>query len=419
VTGSAAAEPRLRRLPALAPTALFAALAAYTVARAALRFPYSDDFDLAVDKTPGWAWLWAQHNEHRIPLPKLLLVACARHGDFRVGVWLSLALMTAAAAWLVVRLGRRLDGGARLAVCVLVPAVLLNPANNAWRWDVELQFVTCAALVLVAFVHALDARRAGDAILFAVASLLLPLTGGNGLVLSGATIAAALVLARDRGLAAPTRAIFVAGAVLTLAVDLAYLHGYHAPAQHDAFRAGSLAQLADVAAHLAVAPLGSLAERAAVPVAIVLGIVAAAIAVAVSAARTPRRLVLAIFFAGNLAVLVAIAWARAGRGWIVGLEAHYASLVAPAYCVGIVAFASTAIAARARRAVLVVGALAAAMCLAYVPTATPETRRLEHAFIADRGAGVGSDELVARYLRLFYYVDTPESRAVVARYLRR
>ena len=65
----------------------------------------------------------------------------------------------------------------------------------------------------------------------------------------------------------------------------------------------------------------------------------AAVAVAAWAARTPQRLLLAIFFAGNLAVVGAIAWARAGRGWIPGLEAHYASLVAPGYCVGIVAFA--------------------------------------------------------------------------------
>ena len=401
----------------MAPTALFAALAAYTVARAALRFPYSDDFDLAVDKTPTLAWLWAQHNEHRIALPKLVLVACARHGDFRVGVWLSLALLVATSAWLVLRLGRRLDGSARLAVCVLVPAVLLNPANNAWRWDVELQFVACAALGLVAFVHALDARHARDAAVFAVASLLLPLTGGNGLVLSGATILAAIVVARDAGLDAPTRAIFVAGAVVTFAVDVAYLHGYRAPAQHETFHAVSLAQLADVAAHLAVAPLGGLAERVAIVAAIVVAV--AAVAVAVWAARTPQRLLLAIFFAGNLAVLGAIAWARAGRGWIPGLEAHYASLVAPAYCVGIVAFASTTVAARARRAIVVVGALAVAMCLAYVPTATPETRRLEQAFVADQCAGVANDVLTTRYLRLFYYVDTPESRAVVAAYVSR
>ena len=405
MTGSAA-DSRRAAAKRLLPTAGFAALAAFTVARSALRFANSDDFDLALDKwPPPVAWLWAQHNEHRILLPKLLLAWCARHGDFRVGVWLSLALLTAACAWLVTRVERG------LVADVLVPALLLCPANNAWHWDVELQFVACAALFVVAFAAALTARGPRDAIILAVASLLLPLTGGNGLVLSGATILAALVLARDRAFDRSTRAIFVAGAILTLALDVAYVHGYRAPPQHEALHATSPAQLVSVAAHLLLAPLGGVAERFVVVAAplVALAFVAAAVAIA----RAPRRCVHVCFFAGSLALVATVAAARAGRGWP-ALELHYASLVAPAYVVAIVALSPLVSSLRA--VAIAAAACAAAMCLAYLPTATPESRLNERAFIADCGRASG-DVLAARYLPLFYFVDTPDARARVARYV--
>ncbi|HEY2748720.1 MAG TPA: hypothetical protein VGL86_29070 [Polyangia bacterium] len=407
MTGSAAAKQLARRL---LPSAGFAALAAYTVARAALRFAYSDDFDLALGKwPPPAAWLWAQHNEHRLPLPKLLLAWCARHGDFRVGVGLSLALMTGACAWLVARVDRE-DRG--VAVRVLVPAVLLCPASNAWHWDVELQFVACAALFVVAFAAALTAARARDAVVVALASISLPLTGGNGVVLSVATVLASLALARDGTRDRWARAIFATGAAATLAIDAAYLIGYHAPPQHEALHAASLPQLGSVAAHLLVAPLGALAERAVV-IAAPLGALAFAAAV-VMIARAPRRFVFACFFAGSLALVAVIAAARAGRGWPPGLELHYAPLIAPAYVVAVVALAP--LLAQRRVVALVACTGAVAMCLAYVPTATPESRLRERAFIADCGRAP-ADLLAARHLPLFYYVDTPAARAVVARYL--
>ncbi|HEX6835612.1 MAG TPA: hypothetical protein VF334_03515, partial [Polyangia bacterium] len=357
MTGSAAAS-LARGARRLLPTLLFAALAAYTVARSALRFPFADDFDLAVGQwPPSAAWLWAQHNEHRLPLPKLLVAWCARHGDFRVGPWLSLALLTAACAWLVARLGRD-----RPLVCVLAPALLLNPESNAWRWDVELQFATCVALVVVALTEALTARRARDAIVLAIASLLLPLTGGNGVLFSGATALAAVVLARDTSLPARARAIFAAAAIGTLAVDAAWLHDWTRPAGDAAIAAGSLAEGAAIAARLAVAPLGSLAERA--PVALALAVTVAGLAVAATS-PIARRAIAALFAAGTLAVLVVIAASRAGRGWIVGLEAHYGLVIAPAYLVAILA-------ARPSRLEPAAAALAVIACVAAVPTTTRE-----------------------------------------------
>ena len=396
MTGSAAGR--------LAPTGFFAALAAYTVARCALRFPYADDFDLAVGKwPPSAAWLWAQHNEHRMPLVKLLVDFCARHGDFRVGVWLSLALLTAACAWLVVRLGRD-----RLALCVLAPALLLNPESNAWRWDVELQFAACVALVAVVLTAALTARSTRDVVVLAIASLLLPLTGGNGVLFSGAAVLAALALARDATLPARARAVVAGGAVATLAVDAAWLYGWTRPPQHAAFIAHSPAELARFAAHLVVAPLGSLGERAPIAGALVVLALFGVIAATTSMAR---RSIAASVFAVTLVVLAAIAWGRAGHGWSDGTEAHYGLLIVPAYLAALAAL-------RPSRLDAVAAALAVIACVAAVPTTTRQSRLRERALVADCGT-LPADALAARYVTLLYDADTPAARARVAAYLSR
>jgi hypothetical protein len=385
------------------PTAIVAALAAYTVARAALRFPFADDFDLAIDRWPPTAaWLWAQHNEHRLPLAKLVIALCARGGDFRVGPWLSLALVTAACAWLVARLGRE-----RPALVLLAPALLLSPESNAWRWDVELQLACAAALVLVALAHALDGRRARDALVFAGASLLLPLTGGAGVIWSGATIAAALLLARETS--GRARAIFALGAVATLAVDAAWLHGWTRPAADAAWNAPGAAELLRIAARLTVAPLGSWAERA--PVALALVAVSGGV-VAVARAES-RRALLAIFFAVGIALVVVVAAARAGRGWIFGLEEHYGLLVAPVWIVALVA-----VGARGPRLSWLAGALALTACIAAVPTTTRQSRLRERAFVADCGSAPPAT-LAARYLPLFWDADTPRARATAGAWIAR
>jgi hypothetical protein len=316
-----------------------------------------------------------------------------------VGPWLSLALLTAACAWLVARLGRE-----RLALVLVAPALLLDPTSNVWRWDVELQEVGGVVLLLIALVHALAARRVRDAIVFAIASLLLPLFGGAGVIFSGATIAAAIVLARDATRPARARAIFAAGAVATLAVDAVWLHGWTRPAAHAVYVASGAGELGLITARLVVAPLGALGERAPVALAIV---VAVATIAAVARAEAQRAL-LALFLAADAALVVVIAAARAGRGWIPGLEAHYALLVVPAYVVALVA-----VGARGPRLAAVAGALALGACVAAVPTTTRESRLRERAFVADCGT-LPPAALTARYLPLFWDADTPRARATVA-----
>src|SRR5262249_11804164 len=74
--------------------------------------PYWDDWDMVPVRTGRQPltldWLWAQHNEHRIPLPKLLYVALARGcGDLRAGMVFNVLCLAAVAAGLILAVRRR------------------------------------------------------------------------------------------------------------------------------------------------------------------------------------------------------------------------------------------------------------------------------------------------------------------------
>ncbi|HEX9102228.1 MAG TPA: hypothetical protein VF997_08500 [Polyangia bacterium] len=137
---------------------VIAALVALAVVlRGAYRFPFSDDWDLVVPLLDGeraldLSWLWAQHNEHRIPIPKLVLVATdavVGGGDFRGGVVASWAMLCALCA-LALGAARRHASDAPAWAGLLLAALVLAPSNNALRWGVESQFVTSALLMTVA-----------------------------------------------------------------------------------------------------------------------------------------------------------------------------------------------------------------------------------------------------------------------------
>ena len=80
----------MRKLPgillALGLIFLFFGAIAYII-RFGARHPYSDDWDQVsylVKNTVDWAWLWAPHGDHTIPLPKLIQWISFRvTGDYR------------------------------------------------------------------------------------------------------------------------------------------------------------------------------------------------------------------------------------------------------------------------------------------------------------------------------------------------
>ena len=151
--------------------------------------PCWDDWDLVPAMTgqqPVTAqWLWSQHNEHRVPVPRLLMLALLRLGpaDFRAGMYYNV-FAAAALALLMIFAARRARGYAAYSD-VFFPVVLMHwgeAINYLWCWQV--QFYT--SMLLAGCALALIVRSATRPALPAAVGvgacvLLLPLCGANGL----------------------------------------------------------------------------------------------------------------------------------------------------------------------------------------------------------------------------------------------
>ena len=132
-------------------------------------------------------WLWEQHNEHRIPLPKLLLLALysASGGDFRAGMVFNV-LALAGLAFFLIRSAAKLRGRASCADAFFPVALLQwgHAENFLWSWQVVFVLPTViAGALLVVIVRAKSGLTWRSALQAGVCLLALPLCGANGLLL--------------------------------------------------------------------------------------------------------------------------------------------------------------------------------------------------------------------------------------------
>ena len=197
--------------------------------------PLSEDWHLVRPLTGAepsfWGWVWAQNNEHRLPVARLvylglLEVAC----DFRSGAVFDTLLMAAVAAALVL-LARRLRGRTSL-VDAAFPLLLLHPGN--WEnlfWSWQMQFVVVAAMTLVllaAVAGSTDPPSKRTTWVAAAMVVLLPLGGGTALPLVPFAIAALLVLAWSADAGRSTRRVAGAASVLAVVETGLYFVGWKA-----------------------------------------------------------------------------------------------------------------------------------------------------------------------------------------------
>ena len=185
-----ASRSRLGAAIAWGAWAAMLAAALFFVAHYASNVPSWDDWDMVPTLTRNqpvtWDWLWSQHNEHRVPVPRLIFLGLNRLTvvDMRVTMYFDVLVMAALAAAMMLT-AARLRGRPR-AEDAFFPLVLLHwgqAANLLWGW--QLQFFASVALACVAL---LAMVRAGTtvpvwraAVTVGVCALLLPLCGANGL----------------------------------------------------------------------------------------------------------------------------------------------------------------------------------------------------------------------------------------------
>jgi hypothetical protein len=148
--------------------------------------PVSDELQQlggGADLTP--AWLWEQHAEHRIPLPKLIWMGVLRltNYDFRIGNIIEV-LAVGAVALLLIRTASRLRGGPSLSDAFF-PLVLLNFGQTTpvflWWWQINHTLPPLLACVLLAIIVKEPPLRLRHLALAGILLVLLALSGPGGL----------------------------------------------------------------------------------------------------------------------------------------------------------------------------------------------------------------------------------------------
>gem|GEM_PF-622006 len=132
-------------------------------------------------------WLWELHNEHRVPLLKLIYLAGLKLAsyDFRVGPALSLTLLSGLSLALAT-LARKVRGRSSYTDAFFT-LTLLSWSNMALWWGFSMQLVlstALASLLLGIIVDRGDRLTPGSVVLAGCSTLLMPLCGMNGLVLA-------------------------------------------------------------------------------------------------------------------------------------------------------------------------------------------------------------------------------------------
>jgi hypothetical protein len=311
--------------------------------------PIYDDFTLvpylAGDKSPTAAWLWEPHNEHHIPLPKLVLVSLlgAGGGDFRTGMFFNV-LGLGALAFAMIYAARRLRGRTSLADAFF-PLILLHGGhtpNYLFCFTAHFVLVTVFAggLLLVVVLRG-AALSAGAALLLFCCLVALALCGLQGLVFvpasalwlcySGVVTWRAGDPARKRhGLLMALLGLAACFLVALPLIDYGRPHG-HPPSN-------SLWDSVRTAVQFLSMCFGNTAWRFWQSG----GLLMVALAVISSVAlvrvwrKQPREGLRALgilaFLAGAMGLAVGVGWGRAGGGYLAGLQMRFVTLTAPMLC---------------------------------------------------------------------------------------
>jgi len=311
------------------------------VAAHAARFPIGDDVAIWGLTPPlgdfSWQSLWALHNEHRVPLPRLVLFGLYRlTGDLRSGMYLELELLGLIALALLL-CARRLRGRSSLAD-VFFPLVWLHTGNaenllSSWQLVETLPIALVSALLLVA-------AGSSRTLVGATWALILPLCGGVGIVQLPAWIAWLALAARsgwrsqDRAERRASRILLGLLGVLAL-VCAGYLVGFRHPGHVYTSSPAQVLSTGSALLALAIGPAGETGWPAAC-VFVLLVLVATACLLAARLRRAAderlRAAGLLASLAGTLCLVLVVSVARGDAGWRAGFADRYVSLSAPLLC---------------------------------------------------------------------------------------
>lgn len=243
--------------------ALFTAAALAFVAGIGTNAPYADEWEFVPELLglePLGPWLWHQHNEHRLPLPRLVWYALFQlTHDFRTGMYAQVLVLSALAAALM-RFAARLRGVAHWSDAFF-PVSLLHIGHwENFVMGYQLCFALFAALAsgLVAVaLRATPATRFRSGALAAALLLALALTHGAGLVVVPPVALWVAWLARDEWARGTKRRalVLLLGALVPVGYFAVCLAAYEHPPLHPPRSSDPLA-VGRVAAEVLGVPFG-------------------------------------------------------------------------------------------------------------------------------------------------------------------
>jgi hypothetical protein len=303
--------------------------------------PYADEWEFVpalVGQERALPWLWRQHNEHRLPLPRAVFLTLFKiTHDFRAGMLLQVAMLAALALYLM-RLAAKLRGAPHWADAFF-PISLLHVGH----WENFLMgYQVCFALfcVLATGIAVLALRmtpqsafRRGAAA--GVLLMLLALTGGSGLAVVPPVAAWLCFVAFSvwRAGAKGRAALLLLLALLPVAYLGAYFVGYEKPPGHPELSRDPLAVLRVAGEVLAMAFGIGVAGAWWAAAAGVVALGAATLVRLLAHSKEPaERLSVAGLVAvavGVAGVALAIGVGRGGWGAGMGLWSRYSLLVWP------------------------------------------------------------------------------------------
>jgi uncharacterized membrane protein YfbV (UPF0208 family) len=297
------------------------------------------------------AWLWSQHNEHRIVLPRLIFYVLYNltGADFRSTILFNLACLAAVAAGMILTV-RRLRGYTSYADGFF-PIVLMHLGLAALQWGFQVQFTLTTAIVTALFLLVVRETTPSlrNAIAFGVGILSLTLCGANGLlmalVLAVGYVFWSLPLLRSRKEAEGSggnrrQPLLLLFPLVTFLISGLYFIGYQNPTHTANYQHVSIRQMLSATMHLmstfpgaAVLPMG---RRTIIPIValILVSVIMVVFAwkkAAVGSEERRRALGVGAFFAATLGLFVVMGRGRGGD-WNVAMATHYSTLCLPLIC---------------------------------------------------------------------------------------
>ena len=298
------------------------------------------------------AWLWELHNEHRIPLPKLLVLALYKltGNDFRSGMFFNVLALGMLAFGLILT-ARRLRGRVSCSDAFF-PLILLNIGLYEIfliNFTVNLVMSTILAGVLLAIIAR---SRAGltveDAALAGISLVLLPLCGASGLALVPALAMwfgySGVLRWKLSGQRGTTTSVFTLalGLLLSIFLTLVYLIDFRRPLVdcYDPATVGLRGTLRTVLEFLSMGfgpAVWSFWPHSALVVPVLLLLGAAVLASAWWEATRGQPLtrilgLLSYLCLAMLTLVLALGWGRSTSGPHGAFQSRYGALAAPVLC---------------------------------------------------------------------------------------